>query len=38
MQERAARIWLIDIRAEIAGIRGLTADAEFATFAEPWFA
>ena len=36
MQERAVRIWLIDIRAEIAGIRELTADAQFATFAESW--
>ena len=36
MQERAARVWLIDIRAEIAGIRELTARAEFATFADSW--
>jgi len=36
MQERAVRIWLVDIRAEIAGIRELTADAEFAIFAESW--
>ena len=36
MPERVARVWLIDIRAEIAGIRELTADAEFATFAESW--
>src|ERR1043166_7001971 len=36
MSERALRIWLIDIRSEIAGIRELTSDAEFATFAESW--
>jgi hypothetical protein len=36
MQERAVRIWLVDIRAEIAGIRELTTDAEFAAFAESW--
>ena len=36
MSERAVRIWLIDIRSEIAGIRELTSDAEFATFAESW--
>jgi len=36
MQRRAVRIRLIDIRAEIAGIRELTANAELATFAESW--
>jgi uncharacterized protein with HEPN domain len=36
MQERAARVWRVDIRAEIAGIRELTSDADFATFADSW--
>ena len=36
MQERAARVRLIDIRAEIAGIWELTANAELVTFASSW--
>jgi uncharacterized protein with HEPN domain len=36
MQERSPRVWLIDIRAEIAGIRELTANVELATFAGSW--
>jgi uncharacterized protein with HEPN domain len=33
---RSPRVWLIDIREEIAGIQGLTKDADFAAFAESW--
>jgi len=33
---RSARVWLVDIRAEIAGIRGLTKSATQAEFAASW--
>ena len=36
MQERAVRVRLMDIRAEITGIRELTANADFETFANSW--
>jgi uncharacterized protein with HEPN domain len=36
MQERSLRVRLIDIRAEIAGIRELTANVEPTTFADSW--
>jgi uncharacterized protein with HEPN domain len=36
MQERSPRIRLVDIRAEIAGIRDLTTDVDPTTFANSW--
>ena len=33
---RSARVWLVDIRAEIAGIQGLTKGADLATFSANW--
>jgi uncharacterized protein with HEPN domain len=33
---RSARVWLVDIRAEIAGIRELTRTATEAEFAASW--
>ena len=36
MPERSLRVWLVDIRTEIAGIRELTANVESATFASSW--
>lgn len=33
---RSPRVWLVDIRDEIAGIRGLLESADFETFAANW--
>jgi uncharacterized protein with HEPN domain len=33
---RSVRVWLVDIREEIAGIRQLTRDADLASFAVNW--
>jgi uncharacterized protein with HEPN domain len=33
MNQRSVRVWLVDIREEIAGIRDLTKDADLAAFA-----
>ncbi len=36
MAVHSPRIWLLDIRGEIAGIRDLTKDATFEAFAGSW--
>ncbi len=36
MPPRSPRVWLIDIRTEIAGIQELTKDADLATFGASW--
>ena len=36
MNTRSPRVWLIDIREEIAGIQGLTKEADFAAFSASW--
>ena len=36
MAERSFRVWLADIREEIAGIRGLTKDATAQSFGNSW--
>ena len=36
MAARSPRIWLVDIRAEISGIRELTKDADLTTFTNSW--
>jgi uncharacterized protein with HEPN domain len=36
MNTRSPRVWLIDIREEIAGIRGLTKEADLAAFSASW--
>lgn len=36
MPTRSPRVWLVDIRTEIAGIRELTKDADLAAFAASW--
>jgi uncharacterized protein with HEPN domain len=36
MNSRSPRIWLTDIREEIAGIRDLTKDADLKSFAVSW--
>jgi len=36
MPPRSPRVWLIDIRTEIAGIQELTKDADLRTFAASW--
>jgi uncharacterized protein with HEPN domain len=33
MKQRSVRVWLVDIREQIAGIRDLTKDADLAAFA-----
>ncbi|MGB7076643.1 MAG: HepT-like ribonuclease domain-containing protein [Xanthobacteraceae bacterium] len=36
MNVRSPRVWLIDIREEIAGIQGLTRSADLAAFSASW--
>jgi uncharacterized protein with HEPN domain len=36
MNTRSPRVWLIDIREEIAGIQGLTKEADLAAFSASW--
>ena len=36
MNTRSPRVWLIDIREEIAGIQGLTKEADIAAFSASW--
>ena len=36
MIARSPRVWLIDIREEIAGIQGLTKDADLGAFSASW--
>jgi len=36
MKVHSPRVWLIDIREEIAGIRTLTKDADLAAFSASW--
>ena len=36
MAPRSPRVWLVDIRAEISGIRDLTKGADLTTFANSW--
>ena len=36
MPPRSPRVWLVDIRTEIAGIQELTKDADLATFGASW--
>ncbi|MFZ1920662.1 MAG: HepT-like ribonuclease domain-containing protein [Xanthobacteraceae bacterium] len=36
MNVRSPRVWLIDIREEIAGIQGLTRSADLAEFSASW--
>jgi uncharacterized protein with HEPN domain len=36
MDRASPRLWLFDIREEIAGITALTKDADFTTFAASW--
>ena len=36
MNTRSPRVWLIDIRDEIAGIQGLTKEADLAAFSASW--
>jgi uncharacterized protein with HEPN domain len=36
MAPRSPRVWLVDIRAEISGIRDLTKGADLAAFANSW--
>jgi uncharacterized protein with HEPN domain len=36
MARRSPRVWLVDIRGEISGIRELTKTADLATFANNW--
>lgn len=36
MPSSSPRVWLTDIREEIAGIRTLTKDADLETFAKSW--
>ena len=36
MIARSPRVWLIDIREEIAGIQGLTKDTDFGEFSASW--
>ena len=36
MNTRSPRVWLIDIREEIAGIQGLTKEADLAAFWASW--
>jgi uncharacterized protein with HEPN domain len=36
MDRDSLRVWLIDIRGEIAGIRDLTRNADLATFSASW--
>lgn len=36
MNTRSPRVWLVDIREEIAGILGLTKEADLAAFSASW--
>jgi uncharacterized protein with HEPN domain len=36
MPPRSPRVWLVDIRTEIAGIQDLTKEADLARFAASW--
>ena len=36
MNSRSRRVWLIDIREEIAGIEGFTKEADLAAFSASW--
>ena len=36
MNSRSRRVWLIDIREEIAGIQGFTKEADLAAFSASW--